>query len=58
MVSLFVWKPGFPRYALPNRFSSCCRVNSIATGLPWGQYLTAPDMTASATLYSLSLIHI
>ncbi len=38
--------------ALPKRFSSCWRVSSMATGRPWGQYLTAPDMTAWATLSS------
>ena len=32
-----------------NCFSNSFCVNSMATGLPWGQYFTWPDMTARAT---------
>ena len=32
-----------------NCFSNSFCVNSMATGLPWGQYFTWPDMTAWAT---------
>ena len=36
-------------YALLNCFSSIFLVSSMATGRPWGQYFTSPDITASAT---------
>ena len=35
-------------HARLNCFSSCFFVISMATGRPWGQYFTAPDMTSRA----------
>lgn len=39
--------PALPDHARLKSFSNWFRVSSTATGRPWGQYLTAPLITAS-----------